>query len=210
MNSIRWAAAGILVSSVTAVSVVFGNTAKVITTATAATAAALAGYVLIKDGKKHETLLYKTAALISGLDDFKLEVREQLQLLVADANKTKLNAAFEHLYLNQKGLVSLEELCVSSGLPVAIAAPYMQEKINELGAAQIQNVPNCPATFLFNGHPEPVIEVLKNAVQQELIASKEAEERAAYEAWREAQMRVGQVQQPIAQQSVNDVLQTLQ
>jgi len=206
MNSLYWAATGTLVASATALSVVFGDAAKAITTATAGSAAALAGFVIVKDGKRHEQIVYKASQVTKELADFKLEVRERLEQLILDANKTKLNAAFEHLYLNQKGLVSLEELCVSSGLDVKIAAPFMQDKINEIGAVQVQNVPNCPASFLFNGHPEPLIEVLKGAVKQEIILDKEAQDREAYEAWRQAQMQP----QRVPQQSVNDVLQTLQ
>ena len=98
-----------------------------------------------------------------------------------------LDRSFAKLFYEQKGLVTLTQLAVSSGLPADLCATYLSSKLKDLKFQVVAE-----NSFLIDGHPEPLLQAAQQpaqltpeqvyAYQLQLQQQQEAAARAAWAA----------------------------
>jgi hypothetical protein len=89
------------------------------------------------------------------------EISKEIGNLKVEETLRKLNEAFNYLFTNQGGLVTLAQLTATAGVDPTLAATYLTEKLKLLQATQIE-----PNAFVFAGHPQPIIQ----KIEEQLLA----------------------------------------
>lgn len=106
--------------------------------------------------------------------------------LKTDESKRKLDEAFNYLFTNQGGLVTLAQLTATSGADPNDCALYLAEKLKLLQAQQVE-----PNAFVFSGHPQSIIQKIEEQLLAQLTAKlqQQAQQAAQVQAQAQAQQQ---------------------